>query len=234
MRVRVQYQCACGRWRVWTSNFFLLLGLGCLLVWAWDYSEGALYQRIQQAEFAKTLRPAESSPAIAADETRPLSTPALDAEPILAGSPPAAPPRPHAMFDFLRPDPQLIGRLDIPEIKLSVMVREGVDDDTLRRAAGHLPSSVLPGQRGDFIVLAHRDTYFRPLRDIARGTKMVVRTHSGGFTYVVDSIEVTEPEGIRLEQGSEPSATLITCYPFTYIGPAPRRMVVHARLAGQQ
>ena len=116
------------------------------------------------------------------------------------------------------PDPQLIGRLESPEINLSVMVREGVDDDTLLRAAGHLPSSALPGQAGNFVVLAHRDTFFRALRGITRGASLKVRTRTGQFTYIVDSVQVTEPDSIRLEQGPEPSATLITCFPFTYMG----------------
>ncbi len=235
MMVRLQFHCTRRRWLAWTGNLLLLAGIACLLVWAWQMGKGALYQHVQEAEFAKALSP--GGPAPDRVERPRAQTPQADDGPILPNitlprSPtPAAHPR--ALFDFLRPDPQLIGRLESPEINLSVMVREGVDDDTLLRAAGHLPSSALPGQAGNFVVLAHRDTFFRALRGITRGASLKVRTRTGQFTYIVDSVQVTEPDSIRLEQGPEPSATLITCFPFTYIGPAPRRMVVHARLAPQ-
>ena len=74
------------------------------------------------------------------------------------------------------------------------MVREGVDAASLRKAAGHLPSSALPGETGNVVVLGHRDTFFRPLRGIAQGDPIRVRTRSGSFQYIVDSIQVVEPE----------------------------------------
>jgi sortase A len=112
-----------------------------------------------------------------------------------------------------------------------VMVREGMDSTTLRRAVGHVPSTALPGQPGNFVVLGHRDTFFRPLRELEKGDTVQISTTRGRFTYSVESIEVVEPEGISL--GAPPSesvATLITCFPFNYVGTAPRRFVARARL----
>jgi sortase A len=116
---------------------------------------------------------------------------------------------------------------------MNVMVREGVDATSLRKAAGHLPSSALPGETGNFVVLGHRDTFFRPLRGIAQGDPIRVRTRSGSFQYVVDSIQVVEPEQSLEFPRDMPAAsiTLITCFPFDYVGPAPRRFVVRARRA---
>ena len=112
------------------------------------------------------------------------------------------------------------------------MVREGVDEASLRKAAGHLPSSALPGEGGNAVFLGHRDTFFRPLRAIAQGDSIEVRTRSGSFGYVVDSIQIVAPEdSLAFEQdASAKSMTLITCFPFDYVGPAPRRFVVRARM----
>ena len=112
------------------------------------------------------------------------------------------------------------------------MVREGVDTTSLRKAAGHLPSSALPGQAGNVVVLGHRDTFFRPLRGIAQGDPIRVKTTSGSFQYVVDLIQVVAPEHSLTFQENMPakSLTLITCFPFDYVGPAPRRFVVRARM----
>jgi sortase A len=110
------------------------------------------------------------------------------------------------------------------------MVREGIDSGTLRKAVGHLPSSTLPGEAGNFVVLGHRDTFFRPLRDIAQGDEIRVQTAQGRFTYAVESIRVVPPDYLTLDSGTEAMSTLITCFPFDYTGPAPRRFVVEARL----
>jgi sortase A len=113
------------------------------------------------------------------------------------------------------------------------MVREGVDTASLRKAVGHLPSSPLPGEAGNVVVLGHRDTFFRPLRGIAQGDPIRVKTRSGSFQYIVDSIQVVPPEQSLAfkEDISAKSLTLITCFPFDHVGPAPRRFVVRARMA---
>lgn len=216
-----------GQTLIWTADSFILAGVCGLVIWAWGLSDGALYQYVQRVQFARML----AGGGAATETQNPVSTPLPRAGVVTAAtnvstSRPLLP----ALTTFFSRDPQVIGRLEAPGIGLSVMVRDGVDDATLRRAAGHVPSTALPGEAGNFVVLGHRDTFFRALRGVHRGDSFKIRTNTGQFTYVVDSFEVTGPDAISIDQGPTPRATLITCFPFTYIGPAPRRFVVHARL----
>ena len=132
---------------------------------------------------------------------------------------------------FPKRDPLAMGELEVARLGLDVVMREGVDDASLRKAVGHLPSSALPGEAGNFVVLGHRDTFFRPRRGIERGDTIHVRAAAGNFLYTVESIQVTEPDWPgAVQQTREPVLTLITCFPFEYIGSAPRRFIVRAKL----
>jgi LPXTG-site transpeptidase (sortase) family protein len=125
---------------------------------------------------------------------------------------------------------ELVGRLDIAERKLSVVVVEGVDDDTLAIAAGHVPGTSLPGSRGNIVIAAHRDTFFRELRNIRAGNKIQLSTPRGTFAYVVTNTEIVKPSETRvLESRGHSELTLVTCYPFSFLGAAPKRFIVHAR-----
>jgi sortase A len=129
-------------------------------------------------------------------------------------------------------DPALIGRLVIPNLDLNVLIREGVDGKTLRRAAGHVPDTALPGQPGNVVVAAHRDTFFRPLRKIREGDEIRVITAEETVRYQVNGLMVVSPDYVTaLEPTTEPTITLITCYPFDYVGPAPKRFIVRATQA---
>jgi|SRR5690348_6115781 len=199
------------------ADLLILLGVAGVIAWVWGLGEGALYQYSQAVHF-------ESATAASVSVEPPRSDPA----PIPGIA------IPHLLASALpKPDPLVLGRLEIPSIHLTVMVREGADDASLRKAAGHLPSSALPGDMGNVVLLGHRDTFFRPLRGIAQGDPIRVKTRKGQFDYVVDSIQVVDPEQ-SLAFGDAPSSkslTLITCFPFDYVGPAPRRFVVRARMA---
>jgi sortase A len=123
-----------------------------------------------------------------------------------------------------------MGRLTIPERGISVMVLEGVEDDILDIGAGHVPGTPLPGSDGNFAVAAHRDTFFRELRNIRAGDTIRFSTHEGTFRYFVTTTEIVEPSETRVLKfhgGAE--LTLITCYPFSFVGAAPQRFIVHAR-----
>jgi LPXTG-site transpeptidase (sortase) family protein len=123
----------------------------------------------------------------------------------------------------------LIGRLEVPRLGLAVIVEEGVDRGTLRHAAGHLPGTPLPGEPGNVVVAAHRDTLFRPLKDIRKGDEVRFVTPDGSFAYEVVKTEIVRPSDTDvLASASGGEATLITCYPFGFIGPAPERFVVQA------
>lgn len=126
-----------------------------------------------------------------------------------------------------------LGRLRSERIGLDVMVAEGVDDATLRRAAGRIPGTARVGELGNVGLAAHRDTFFRPLREIRKGDELDLETLSGSYRYRVDWIEVVEPENVTsLAQTNEATLTLVTCFPFHYVGPAPRRFIVRATRVG--
>jgi sortase A len=123
-----------------------------------------------------------------------------------------------------------IGRIEIPRLHLSVMVLEGTTQKILQVAAGHIDGTALPGTTGNVGIAAHRDTFFRPLREVRPQDGIVVTTSYGTFRYVVEAVEVADPGDVQaLHRTAEPQLTLVTCYPFTYVGSAPKRFVVHAR-----
>lgn len=132
------------------------------------------------------------------------------------------------------PSPRgLVGRIEVPRLRLSAIAREGVDTRTLQGAVGHVPGSALPGEIGNAAFAAHRDTFFRPLRGVRKGDEIVVTTPAGDFRYVVAATRVVEPSDVSvLRATAEPTLTLVTCYPFDYIGSAPQRFIVSARLVG--
>lgn len=124
----------------------------------------------------------------------------------------------------------LIGMLDVPRLQLSTPVVEGDDDATLDKAVGHLPDTPLPWQPGNSAVAAHRDGLFRPLRHIAVGDEVVIRAASGGvLRYRVRATSIVAPDDLSvLNRRERDTLTLITCYPFAFIGHAPQRFIVHA------
>ena len=127
----------------------------------------------------------------------------------------------------------VIGELDIPRLHLSGTIVEGDDDTTLAVGIGHLRDTPLPWDTGNSALAAHRDAFFRPLKDAAAGDMVRLRTVAGTFTYRVVRTAIVDPQDLSVIQGSErPTLTLITCYPFSYIGRAPRRFVVQAERIG--
>ncbi len=123
-----------------------------------------------------------------------------------------------------------IGRISIPRLHLSAMVREGVDDVTLQRAVGHVPASPLPGQRGNVALAGHRDTFFRGLKDLNPKDEIDFSTYHGDVQYRVESMMIVEPRNTSvLAADSGNTLTIVTCYPFEYIGNAPKRFVVRAK-----
>lgn len=124
----------------------------------------------------------------------------------------------------------VVGRLSIPRLNLSVMVFEGDDVAILKRGAGHIPATSLPGQGGNLGIAAHRDTYFRPLRLIRPHDRIEFTTPEGVSRYSVTDIEIVRPSDIQvLAKTPGRDLTLVTCYPFYYLGSAPKRWIVHAK-----
>ena len=141
-------------------------------------------------------------------------------------------PKPARPASFVIPETvQMFGRLEIPSINLSQIFVEGADASTLRRAVGHIPGTASPGGAGNVVLAAHRDTFFRRLGNIRDGDVIRLITVKGSYEYVVESSLIVDPdERIALRDLDRPTLTLVTCYPFHYVGSAPKRFVVHASL----
>jgi sortase A len=124
-----------------------------------------------------------------------------------------------------------IGRIEIPRLGVTAIVRAGSDARTLQLAVGHIPGTAYPGEPGNVGLAGHRDTFFRQLRDIRPDDVIEMVTSEGRFTYRVQRTDVVQPSDVWvLDPTREPSLTLVTCYPFSYIGTAPERFIVRAAL----
>jgi sortase A len=181
----------------------VLLGYtGFALVDAW------IFQRRESREFDRLLRERQ-----AASQSTPRPGPSAAPQ----GTPAAA-------VDGL------IGRIEIPRLLVSAVVVEGVDKTTLRRAVGHIPGTALPGQAGNVGLAGHRDTFFRSLKDVKIKDQVQVSTLAGNFNYEVESLRVVEPDNVGvLAPSGHNVLTLVTCYPFYFVGPAPKRWIVSAK-----
>jgi LPXTG-site transpeptidase (sortase) family protein len=125
----------------------------------------------------------------------------------------------------------LIGRVDIPRVGVSAVVREGDDSATLRHAVGHIPDTAFPGEDGNAGLAGHRDTFFRGLKDIRAGDRITMTTTNGILEYTVRDTRVVDPDDVSvLRSTGRSTLTLVTCYPFYYIGSAPRRFIVQATM----
>ncbi|WP_158752131.1 class D sortase [Acidobacterium sp. S8] len=124
--------------------------------------------------------------------------------------------------------------LRIPKIHLEVPVLEGTDDLSLNRAVGHIAGTARPGETsdGNIGIAGHRDGFFRGLKDVATGDTIEIMTQKETTTYVIDQITIVDPSDVSvLASRLRPSVTLVTCYPFYFVGSAPQRYIVQASLA---
>lgn len=122
--------------------------------------------------------------------------------------------------------------LEIDKLKIRVPVFEGTDDLTLNRGAGRIAGTASPGSPGNIGIAAHRDGFFRGLKDISVGDEVDLVTTTAQTIYVVDQIEIVRPEDVGvLKPRATSSLTLVTCYPFYFVGDAPQRFIVHASIA---
>jgi sortase A len=125
--------------------------------------------------------------------------------------------------------PGLVGRVEIARLGVAVIVMEGTSAATLRHAAGHIAGTAMPGEPGNTAISAHRDTFFRPLRHVRVDDQISFTTPEGNYQYRVSSATVTSPADIAvLQPTSTETLTLVTCFPFYFVGPAPERFIVRA------
>jgi len=125
----------------------------------------------------------------------------------------------------------VLGRIEIPRLGVKVAILEGTTSQTLRLGVGHIEGTALPGENGNIGIAGHRDTYFRALKDIRTNDEIQIQTATGLSRFAVDSVEIVDPGDIGvLAPSAGPALTLVTCYPFHFIGAAPKRFVVHAHI----
>ena len=123
-----------------------------------------------------------------------------------------------------------MGEIRIPRLGLTAIVVEGDSAAILRRAVGHVAGTALPGEWGNVVLAGHRDTFFRPLKSIRAGDAITLSTRDGDFDYFVESTSIVPPTDVQvMEPAGGRTLTLITCFPFSYLGSAPDRFIVRAR-----
>lgn len=122
-----------------------------------------------------------------------------------------------------------VGHLAIERLGLRAAILEGIDSKSLSEGVGHVPGTAFPGEPDNSTLAGHRDTHFARLRRVKRGDEIRVQTADGVFLYVVDSAFVVPPNrGDLMGATGKATLTLVTCYPFRWIGPAPKRFIVRA------
>jgi len=123
----------------------------------------------------------------------------------------------------------VLGRMDIPRLGMSVAVLQGTNSRILRRGVGHIVGTPLPGEAGNSGIAGHRDTFFRALKDLRIDDQIRLQTPTAILRYRVDWLKVVASDDTNvLAPSAESALTLVTCYPFYFVGPAPKRFVVHA------
>jgi sortase A len=183
----------------WSRNAFLAAGVLALGYCGFVLLDAKLYQAKQERLFQQELETARQPIASVGD---------LSVAPIPKG---------------------VLGRIEIARIGLTSMIMEGTDGRTLRRAVGHIRGTPLPGQQGNVAIAGHRDTFFRPLRNIEYHDEITLTTFDGSYRYLVDSTQVVAPEDVQvLDNSGDTTLTLVTCYPFYFVGPAPKRFIVRS------
>ena len=203
----------------WSQYAFFIVGILALGYVGFALADARFYQAYQTLRFQKTLN--GLGPSVGSGDH--LSPPLL---------PPSLAEANHARAESLLMAESggfPLGRIEISSIGLAAMILEGTDEGTLRRAVGHVAGSSLPGQKGNIAIAGHRDTFFRGLRNIHTDDEITLTTLTGFYRYRVDSAKVVQPEDTDvLDESDDSILTLVTCYPFYFIGSAPQRFIVRA------
>lgn len=205
----------------WLARCLLIAGLGGIATYLWSEADRKVHGAAAWEEF-QIVKPSPLGPPVAVEEV-PFEAAIAASEPA-----PVSGAEPSSSIDA-----GVIARIEIPAVALKAVVRSGVDARTLRRSVGHLPGTVLPGEIGNSVLAGHRDSDFSPLRQIERGDLIRVQLTSGHtVVYRVDQMAIVEPDAVSvLAPSATPRLTLVTCYPFGFLGPSPRRFIVGAAAA---
>jgi sortase A len=235
------------RWRRRFAFVFLVVGITCVGLWTWSIGYESVYEDWSNWAFDRQVagqpaswkdyvndrwrqamkRAPDSIKRMAGVNTEPQSEP--QSGPV---TPAVEPPVPDIAPTPDKPlENSLIGRLSIPRLGVRAVVREGTETGILSVALGHIGGTALPGQSGNVAVAGHRDTLFRGLRDVRLGDRIEFETpDKGRYFYKVENTSIVSPNQVSvLNAGLHPELTLVTCYPFNYVGSAPYRFIVKAR-----
>lgn len=235
----------------WIERALLLIGILCLGSYAYAWLDTQLYERAQNQRLEAALASHAANAGNAADMANPTGAPhppsAQETDSFESfrseedGGQRSLSPEERAelaeaatLYENLE-EGDLIGRIKVPRLGVSALILEGVGGRTLRRGVGHIPDTALPGQPGDARrggnvgIAGHRDSFFRGLKDIQEDDLIEVTTPEGVHRYRVEWTKIVRPKDVDVLDGSGgPELTLVTCYPFYYVGSAPKRFIVRA------
>lgn len=209
----------------WVERALWALGVVCLGYVAWLSLEARQFQRDQRVSFEAARRAK-----VEVAETAEAAPVTLDRGALEEAAAPEPAWRRVAGASRAR---SAIAFLEVPRLGISAPVLSGDDPETLDVAIGHLPDTPAPWEGGNSAFAAHRDGLFRPLRRVRQGDEVRVSTLAGDFTYRVTDVRVVEPDDLTvIAPTPTPTLTLITCYPFNFVGAAPQRFIVRAERVG--
>jgi sortase A len=196
------------KWRRFFSAAFVICGCFLLGRGAREIFDSYWGQRRATEQFHEAIQRLKPSP-----ESKPSSVP---------------PVSPHLRLG------ETVAKLSIARLGAELYVVEGTDAGDLRLGPGHMPGTALPGETGNCVIAGHRDTHFRILRKIRAGDQIALETAEGRFVYTVDGTQIVKPTDLSSLAPSKSGVLhLITCYPFYFLGHAPKRFVVDAKLDTQ-
>jgi sortase A len=205
----------------WVEGVLLAVAVLCLGSWVYAWIDSAYYQYRQNQILDESLSKAPEAAA-------PSHPSAAETDSLGSFQPRSAPPQEPPPKRLV--EGELVGRIEVPRLGISTIVLEGIDSKTLRRGVGHIPETAPPGAGGNVGLAAHRDSFFRGLKDIRKNDIIRLKTLDGTYQYRVEQTEIVTPEDTQvLANTGIPELTLVTCYPFYYVGSAPKRFIVHAQ-----
>jgi sortase A len=202
----------------WIERALLVVAILCLGGWAWAWLD-ARYTQQREARLLDEAIEARAAAPQPARETDNLES--FRESSLLPEDSPEL------------PEGALVARLEIPRLGVSAIVLEGIGSKTLRRAVGHIPETPFPGEAGNVGLAGHRDSFFRGLKDVRKNDMITLDTPDGTYRYQVEWTRIVLPEETQvLDDAGKPALTLVTCYPFFYVGSAPQRFIVRANQVG--